>query len=43
VLVKDPGMSGANMHLVTVNVTLGENDEEPQQHLDEVGRCICAV
>lgn len=35
VLVKDPGMSGANMHLVTVNVNLSEKDEEPEQHLDE--------
>ncbi|KAI9635035.1 putative phosphoribosyl-ATP diphosphatase [Dioszegia hungarica] len=35
VLVKDPGMTGANMNLVTVNVKLGENDEDPQQHLDE--------
>lgn len=29
-------MTGANMNLVTVNVKLGENDEDPQQHLDEV-------
>jgi len=34
VLVKDPGMTGANMHLVTVNVKLGENDPEPEQKLD---------
>lgn len=29
-------MTGANMNLVTVNVKLGENDEEPEQHLDDV-------
>ena len=29
-------MSGANMNLVTVNVKLGENDEEPEQKLDPV-------
>lgn len=29
-------MTGANMNLVTVNVTLDEKDEDPQQHLDEV-------
>ncbi|OCF75136.1 ADP-ribose pyrophosphatase [Kwoniella mangroviensis CBS 8886] len=34
VLVKDPGMSGANMHLVTVDVKLGENDPEPEQKLE---------
>ncbi|KAK8865728.1 hypothetical protein IAR55_000874 [Kwoniella newhampshirensis] len=34
VLVKDPGMSGANMHLVTVNVKLGENDPDPEQKLE---------
>jgi hypothetical protein len=31
-------MTGANMRLVTVNVKLGEKDEDPEQHLDEVGR-----
>ncbi|KAE8540185.1 hypothetical protein D1P53_004123 [Cryptococcus gattii VGV] len=35
VLAKDPGMSGANMHLVTVHVNLGEHDPEPEQHLDK--------
>ncbi|OCF45275.1 ADP-ribose pyrophosphatase [Kwoniella heveanensis CBS 569] len=35
VLVKDPGMSGANMNLVTVDVKLGENDPDPEQKLDE--------
>lgn len=29
-------MSGANMHLVTVHVNLGEHDPEPEQHLSEV-------
>ena len=29
-------MTGANMKLVTVNVKLGENDEDPEQHLDQV-------
>lgn len=31
-------MTGANMKLVTVKVELGEEDEDPQQHLDEVSR-----
>jgi hypothetical protein len=31
-------MTGANMNLVTVNVKLGENDAEPEQHLDQAGR-----
>ena len=31
-------MSGANMNLVTVNVKLGEKDEEPEQKLDPVGQ-----
>ncbi|RXK35524.1 ADP-ribose pyrophosphatase [Tremella mesenterica] len=35
ILVKDPGMTGANMQLVTINVNLGKNDPEPQQKLDE--------
>nr|ODN93274.1 ADP-ribose pyrophosphatase [Cryptococcus depauperatus CBS 7841] len=35
VLVKDPGMSGANMHLVTIDIHLKKNDPEPSQHLDE--------
>ena len=29
-------MTGANMQLVTVNVKLGENDPEPDQHLEPV-------
>lgn len=33
-------MSGANMHLVTVNVKLGENDPEPEQKLDPVSHAI---
>jgi hypothetical protein len=33
-------MTGANMHLVTVNVKLGENDPEPEQKLDPVGHEI---
>jgi hypothetical protein len=31
-------MTGANMNLVTVNVKLREDDTEPEQHLDQVGR-----
>ncbi|OCK82159.1 hypothetical protein K432DRAFT_380686 [Lepidopterella palustris CBS 459.81] len=33
-IVSDPGMSTANMSLATVEVILGEDDEEPEQHLD---------
>lgn len=29
-------MTGATMQLATVDVKLGESDEEPEQHLDEV-------
>jgi hypothetical protein len=29
-------MTGANFNLVTVKVKLGENDPDPEQHLDEV-------
>ena len=29
-------MTGANFNLVTVRVELGEDDPEPEQHLDEV-------
>ena len=29
-------MTGANMNLVTVNVELGANDPEPDQHLEPV-------
>ncbi|OXG85189.1 ADP-ribose pyrophosphatase [Cryptococcus neoformans Gb118] len=35
VLAKDPGMSGANMHLVIIDVKLGEHDPDPEQHLDQ--------
>ncbi|TYJ55857.1 hypothetical protein B9479_003380 [Cryptococcus floricola] len=35
VLAKDPGMTGANMYLVTIDVHLSENDPEPEQHLDD--------
>jgi ADP-ribose pyrophosphatase len=31
----DPGMTSANMVLCMVEVKLGENDPEPEQHLDE--------
>ncbi|KAF2721445.1 hypothetical protein K431DRAFT_284821 [Polychaeton citri CBS 116435] len=34
-IVADPGLTNANMQMVTVEVTLGENDKEPEQHLDE--------
>jgi len=34
-IVSDPGMSTANMQLATVEVTLNEDDEEPEQHLDD--------
>jgi len=35
---RDPrvNMTGANMNLVTVNVKLGENDPDPEQHLEPV-------
>lgn len=36
-------MTGANMHLVTVNVKLGENDPEPEQKLDPVRRAFVSV
>ena len=36
-------MSGANMILVTVNVMLGENDPEPDQHLDPVSLSITVL
>lgn len=29
-------MSGANMHLVIIDVKLGEHDPDPEQHLDQV-------
>lgn len=34
-IVSDPGLTTANMQLAVVEVQLGENDEEPEQHLDE--------
>jgi hypothetical protein len=36
-------MTGANMKLVTVNVKLGENDEEPEQHLDDVSEAFISI
>ncbi len=33
---KPDSMTGANMNLVTVNVKLGENDPDPEQHLEPV-------
>ena len=36
-------MSGANMILVTVNVMLGKNDPEPDQHLDPVSLSITVL
>ncbi|QIW99900.1 hypothetical protein AMS68_005418 [Peltaster fructicola] len=34
-IVADPGLTNANMQMVTVEVELGEGDELPEQHLDE--------
>ena len=34
-IVSNPGMSTGNMQLATVEVTLNEGDEEPEQHLDD--------
>ncbi|KAI1075462.1 NUDIX hydrolase domain-like protein [Whalleya microplaca] len=34
-IVSDPGLTNANMQMATVEVNLGENDEEPEQHLDD--------
>ena len=34
-IVCDPGMSTANMQFATLEVTLGENDPEPEQQLDD--------
>ncbi|KAK4502661.1 hypothetical protein PRZ48_006087 [Zasmidium cellare] len=34
-VVADPGLTNANMQMVTIEVNLGENDEPPEQHLDE--------
>jgi ADP-ribose pyrophosphatase len=33
-------MTGANFNLVTVKVKLGENDPDPEQHLEEVSARI---
>ncbi|OQO02334.1 hypothetical protein B0A48_11888 [Cryoendolithus antarcticus] len=33
-IVSDPGLTTANMQMVTVEVHLGENDEQPEQHLE---------
>ena len=35
IVAADPGMSSANMQLAMMEVHLGENDVEPDQHLDE--------
>lgn len=35
IIASDPGMSTVNMQLVMVEVTLGEGEEEPEQHLDD--------
>ncbi|KAF1822388.1 uncharacterized protein K489DRAFT_381142 [Dissoconium aciculare CBS 342.82] len=34
-IVADPGLTNANMQMVTIEVNLKEGDEEPEQHLDE--------
>ncbi|USW52767.1 Putative NUDIX hydrolase domain-containing protein [Septoria linicola] len=34
-IVADPGLTNANMQMVTIEVQLKEGDEEPEQHLDE--------
>jgi len=34
-IVSDPGLTNANMQMVTVEVELKEGDEEPEQHLDD--------
>ncbi|KAL9106562.1 MAG: hypothetical protein Q9227_008408 [Pyrenula ochraceoflavens] len=34
-IVSDPGLTNANMQMVTVEVNLREGDKEPEQHLDE--------
>ena len=34
-IVSDPGLTDANMQMVTVEVELKEGDKEPEQHLDE--------
>ena len=33
-IVSDPGLTTANMQLAVVEVQLGEEDKEPEQHLD---------
>jgi len=34
-IVSDPGLTNANMQMVTIEVDLKEGDEEPEQHLDD--------
>jgi len=34
-VVSDPGLTTANMQMVTMEVNLKEGDKEPEQHLDE--------
>lgn len=34
-IVSDPGLTDANMQMVTIEVELQEGDAEPAQHLDE--------
>ncbi|MCJ1433988.1 hypothetical protein MMC27_003353 [Xylographa pallens] len=34
-IVADPGLTDANMQMVTIEVNLKEGDKEPEQHLDE--------
>ncbi|GAB7359625.1 hypothetical protein MBLNU230_g6808t1 [Neophaeotheca triangularis] len=34
-IVSDPGLTTANMQMVTIEVNLKEGDKEPEQHLDE--------
>lgn len=38
-VVSDPGLSGANMRVATVEVELSEGEAEPEQVLEE-GECI---
>ncbi|KAF2482669.1 NUDIX hydrolase domain-like protein [Neohortaea acidophila] len=34
-IVSDPGLTNANMQMVTVEVNLSEGDDKPEQHLDD--------
>jgi len=34
-IVADPGLTNANMQMVTIEVNLKEGDDEPEQHLEE--------